>query len=273
VKRTCILAASVLSASLLTLTGCGGSNESGQMPAPLEKEALNVSGAKSAIFSLIMFSPAEDATPAITRPGAALGLYVGVYLAQGTTLPVLGALIGVDTQLKLAESDNSVEKDETFVLLEEYGTVLQVDIIDTLNRSSERAKTLDKYIRSLEAMNARAQAKMDELDTKLAALKDERRDQRSVVRAIEREIRTAIKEENYSLAGPKQEQVTKEKAELSEIESKEKQIKNIRKIYDKLISVGSERALAITKNREVLIAGLKVIDVPGIEDLEILIEE
>jgi len=236
---------------------------------------VDTSGAKSAIVALFSLLRTEETVNplALVRPGAPLGIYVGLYLAHGATLPIRGSLLGMDAQIALLRAESSVERDETFALLEEYGTVLQVDIIDTLNRSTDRVKTLDGYIRSLEAINERITQKGEELEVRLDAIGDERKEQRNVVRTIEREIRTAMKDQNFSVAGAKQEVLTKEEGTLAEIETREKHTKSVLKVLNTLLDIGQERALAITKNREILVAGLHVVDVPGISDLGLIIEE
>jgi len=181
------------------------------------------------------------------------------------------ALEGINVLLEIFESDASITEDETFALLQEYGAILQVDIVDTLNRSLDRATTLDQYLHGLTQMNELVAQKIAQLKTTLEDIGGVRSEQRKQVRAIEREINLALKAKDYSLAGPKQEELTEWKGKLAETESRESQTKQVLKMIEKLSKIGVERANAITKNREILIAGLQVIEVPGIEDLGILI--
>ena len=196
-----------------------------------------------------------------------------MYIAQGSLIQSLTALKGVDAQLKLLDSDTSVTKDETFVLLEEYGSILQVDIIDTINRSTKRGTALDRYIKSLATLNERMKKKEEELNERLDSIKKDRREDRKKVRGIEREIRKSEKEGDYVSLGSHQTSLTKAQAKLAETETREKEIKRTLDVYESLLRVGEKRLGAISKNRQILIAGVHVIDVPGVEDLGLIMEE
>ncbi|MBU0767007.1 hypothetical protein KKF55_04485 [Patescibacteria group bacterium] len=231
---------------------------------------LSVSGAKSSVFSAILISSGKSDMP--VRPGSPLGMYVSLYLAQQNTLGVISALEGIDSQIRLARAD-SITEDETFSLLQEYGTILQVNIIDTLNRSIHREDALNKYTLALKQMNMRMQQKRTELDQKLKDTGEKRSGERKEVRDMERSVKSALREKDYATAGPKQQELALLEVALAETESKEKQTKKVLDIVKDLLEVGEERLEAITKNREILIAGLQIVNVPGIEELGIVIEE
>ena len=195
-----------------------------------------------------------------------------MFTAQNQLLKVFSPLSGIDAQIKFMRSGNT-DTDETYALLQEYGTVLSIDIIDMLNRSLDRADALNKYSASLYAMNGRIKQKITELKERRDDIETERRAKKKVVNKVKRTIRHALKDKNYAIAGPKQEELGKLEAELAEIKTRERQTKKIYKISRDLLEVGEDRHEAIARNREILIAGLQVIEVPGIEDLKIVIEE
>ena len=254
--------------SVVLLTSCGkAGDEASEDPV----SELKVSGPKSSVISTI-YAGISDLPMRPVRPSQSLGAFVSLYLSQNHMMKVLSALEGIDVQIKFAQA-NSIETDETFALLQEYGTVLQVDIIDMLNRSLDRDKALNRYLESLKGMNKRIEEKIVELEERADSIKEERRAKKKVTRELERFIRHALKDKNYAATGPKQEELADQEAELAEIETREKQNKKIKKITAKLLKVGQEREEAIDKNREILISGLKVIEVPGLEDLGIVIEE
>ncbi|MCF7844843.1 MAG: hypothetical protein K9M03_03390 [Kiritimatiellales bacterium] len=227
-----------------------------------------VSGAKSSIFAALIIGGKQSDLP--VRPGSPLGMYVSMYLGQRNSMGVASALEGIDSQVKLLRADSVIE-DETFALLQEYGTVLQVDITDTLNRSVNREETLDKYSQSLSRMNTRMAQKQTELDQKLDDIGTQRKEERKEVREMERQIKSDLRDKNYTAAGPKQKELSLLEAKLAETESNEKQTKKVLSIVEDLLEVGEERLEAIINNLEILIAGLQVIDVPGIEELGIVI--
>ena len=232
---------------------------------------LKVSGPKSKRISVI-YAGKSDLPIRPLRPSPSLGAFVSLYISQNHMMKVFSALQGIDVQVKFAQA-NSLETDETFALLQEYGTVLQVDIIDMLNRSLDRDEALNRYLESLKGMNKKIETKITELEERADSIKEERRDKKKITRELERFVRHALKDKNYASAGPKQKELAKAESELAEIETREKQNKKIIKITQKLLKVGQEREEAIDKNREILISGLKVIEVPGLEDLGIVIEE
>jgi len=50
-------------------------------------------------------------------------------------------------------------------------------------------------------------------------------------------------------------------------------MEDVLKPYKKMLEIGQDRLNAINKNKRILIAGLKVVEVPGIEQLDILKQE
>ena len=249
--------------TLLLLSACAAEKE--EEPAPLD-----VSGAKTSVYiTLNLLEP----TKAIGKPSALLGAYSSLYLAQGVFLPVKSAQIGIESQEKLLEGQVKLEASETFALLKEFGIILQVDVTDILNRSTNREETLDKYLRSLANIMTLADRKIKEMEALSDKLKDEAGDKKKKVRDVERIVSKALKNEEFELAGSKQEELTNAKTELAELEAKRDQVEDVLKPYEKMMDIAKERLNAINKNKRIIIAGLKVVDVPGIEELDILQEE
>ena len=260
-----IFTLTALSISLLALVSCGGSDKSDTT------SEIETTSARSAVIATIR-AGGEIQKRAVARKSFSLGPYISIYLSQNQMIRALSALNGIDDQIRLARSD-SQETDETYVLLEDYGTVLQVNIVDTLNRSVRRDEAMEKYLETLRRMNARMDQKKNELEQKRDVVEDSRREQKRKVSDVERIIRNALKDKDYAQAGPKQEELTKLAEKLTQIESHEKQINDKLDIVKELLKVGEERLEAIEKNKEVLIAGLKVTDSKGLEDLGIFIED
>ncbi|HAI98348.1 TPA: hypothetical protein DCL30_02255 [Candidatus Peribacteria bacterium] len=253
-----------LVSALSILTILGGCAQSGS---PTETTFL-VSGAKSGAYTAVL--AATTPLGILSRPSSALGTFVSLYLSQGKLLKVHAALRSIDVQMTIFHADASVDSNETFALLQEYGSVLQVNVIDTLNRALDRREFLDTYLQSLEALNIRITAKVNELKLKLDDLGKLRKEQRNTAYEIERTLNKAMKAGDYSAVGEKQQELVKAQKTVAETESLEKEARRIRDLHTKLLKVGEERWKAISVNREILIAGLKVIEVPGIENLGIL---
>jgi hypothetical protein len=205
-----------------------------------------------------------------TRPSAPLGLYAGYYLGGGGISPANSALTGVDAQTQLHKPVNPLGSSDTFALLQEYGNVLQVNIPDLLNRSSDRPTTLTQYTDALTNITARAKQTAGDLTTQLQQLKTDDKNQASSVSGIQNRINTAFKAGDYATAGSLQQDLTNAQTTLTQTQSKEKQATDTLATYNTLITVAGKRLQAIAQNREILIAGLQVVNVPGIENLGIL---
>src|SRR3989344_1965982 len=106
------------------LASCGGKTP----------ENLEVSGAKSGIAVLQFL---KEKTQQMQRPGGTLGVFAGLYLSQGIILPVKTAMMGVDIMRRFMEAEGESNTDENFAMLREIGGVLQVNIVDTMKRSTD----------------------------------------------------------------------------------------------------------------------------------------
>jgi hypothetical protein len=234
-----------------------------------EVPALDVTGAKAgAYISLLLNGPTVKLGG--PRPPATLGVYVSLYLAQGAFIPVQAAMQGIEVLEQILLGQSTPESSETFALLKEFGSILQVDVLDSMNRSRDRAEALDTYVRSLRNIMELASRKITELQTLEENLDERQKAQRTVVRDMERVVQNALREEDFELAGGKQEELVKAKSSLAALEAEFEQTGDILDPYERLMEVAEERANAIEQNRAILIAGLQVVEVPGIDDLELI---
>lgn len=249
----------------MAFTACGSDTDNG------EGTNREFRGAESGMTSAYLLSrSAATGAADVRRPSAALGAYVSSYLAQGVFVRVNSALLGIAAQQRLIAGQNVPTAGETFTLLSELATLLQVNIPDMLNRSPDRAKALNDYVRSLRATGEVAEQKYNELQTRREQLEERRREERNIARDLEREINQDFRNENYSAAAEKQEDASTAEAALSQTEVEIDQTRDIIRRYEDMLEIADKRLEAIVRNREVLVAGLKVIEVPSIESLDIL---
>ena len=254
--------------SCLLLTSC--SLFSGGDEAANDGSSLEAQGATSGISAVAALEGGSAAL--FPRPSAALGLYVAAYLSQGIFLPVRSAWIGIEAQKALFARQGDPDTDETFTLLQELGNILQVDVPDILNRSPDRRETLDQYLQTLHNVFALAERKRTELESAAETLKEEEREKRNTAQDLEREINRALDNKDYTGAGSRQRELTKAQGDLAEVESKREQTEDIKDRFEELLDVAKDRVVAIEANRLILIAGLQVIELPGVEDLDILLD-
>jgi len=258
--------------ALILFSACGTSdiaNEDVMEQAPLPE----VSGSRAATFTLMTLSKPGGSSHPAARPAAALGLYTTMFLTQQSIVDTASAWKGIEAQQQILKGQQSPQESETFAVLKELASILQINIADMLNRSTDREEALGQYTRSLRNILQLSDRKVQELTTLQEGLEEELKENKKIVRDLKKEIDNALDEERYEEASIKQEELAKASSALAEVEIKEEQASTIIDPFERLIEIGADRLTAIEKNDRVLIAGLKVINVPGIEDLGILEQE
>lgn len=204
------------------------------------------------------------------RPSANMGLFTALYISQSGFFPVVAALRGIVAEVNLHSSKDLGSDSETYALLQEFGGVLRTDVPDMLNRSSDRARSLNEYMAGLENITLRSERKADELDGAITELTADQKEKRTRVNEIQRTISTALRDQDYAAAAAEQQNLGEAQSALSEVETKLNVTKNVARTYRTLLGIADKRKKAIDANREVIIAGLTVVQLPGIEDLDIL---
>lgn len=203
----------------------------------------------------------------LVRPGALLGIYVSDYLVH--TSFYKSAIAGIEAQMQLL-FDEDFENDESFELLTELGTMLQVDIRDMLNRSMSRSRAFDTYVQSLTELGEVADNHAEALRQDLDAIADERRAARKEASSLQSELNRALRSQDFSSASGLQQRLLEAKTILADVEAREDEKRGVIRLFEDLLDVAEERLHAMNTNREALIAGIKVIEVPGVKDLGIL---
>ncbi len=256
----------ILSAFLITslLVGCSSSAPE----EPIEPTQTNVT---QLALEWTLRLTRENLALLTALPSALFGPYVTSYLTHSNVLPYHGAMDSIAAQMAIVYgSDTDGDQDQTMMILENLGSAIEVDINDLLNRSPEREQTLNEYVKALKALLLMATNEHTALEQRLDDISTERSEKRKIASVIQHDLNQALREKNYSVAGTKQEELTKAEAELAEAESRQKHIQSLVEIYEDLIEVAQERLYAIESNRSALVAGVKVIEVPGTEEIGVL---
>jgi hypothetical protein len=250
--------------ALLALVACGsGSTDS------TSEASIDVTGPVQGVEAVHRL--ASGLTQAL-RPSAPLGIYVSAYLAQGVFIPVHSAVSGIEAARKLL-SGQGATADETFSLLQALGNILQIDVPDVLNRSTDRRKALDDYLQSIHNVFVLSERKIAELETSVGTLEEEERSKRKAAQEIQRDIEKAMENEDYTAVGSRQRELADAESALAAITSKREQTSDVHQRFEELLDIAKKRIIAIESNRVIIIAGLKVVELPGIEDLNILLEK
>ena len=250
--------------SSLVLAGCSSKKNDEAQEAPGAQ-----SSALQGVTDVLLLSGENLLTQAAVRPAAVLGVYVTHFLSGNATVQAKSAIDGIAAQMQLyfgqvADSESSA------AAIEQLGTTLQVNIIEMLNRNVDRSKALDDYIAFLEGAMIEARATGDNLEGQRKELDSALSVQRKEVAALKREVDKAVKDKNFALAGAKQELLGLADIKFSTMENQKKQIVAAQDLLEELLQIADERLAAITSNRDALLAGVAVTDLPGVEELGIL---
>jgi len=260
-----LYAGTLLTALAVLLVSCGGNSTSTE---EVQKRTESVSGGRSGIFIIdaLVTRPADAGKP---RRAALLGVFVSEFISKSPTALVSGGIQAISVQNGIFEKQSSIS-DPDFDLIQAFADALQVDVLDMLNRSTNRQETLDTYIESLTNIAERANTRLAEL-TEADDVQTENLRQLNRERAdLERELRNATNDKDYLLANEKQKLLNEKERQISEADVKLGQIKNVANTLEELLQLYNDKLLAIQENREPLIAGTKVVDLPGTLDLKIL---
>ncbi len=209
----------------------------------------------------------------VNRPTSSLGIFASLYLSGHGFTKATSAPAGVVAQVKYHAKPSEEDTNTAYSLLEEFGIVLQVDIPDVLNRSDNRAETLNSYFTGLQNITERSRRRATVIQASIESLQLERKTRQRTVTDLDRVIRAALKDQDYSTAGSKQAELAQAQSQLTDTESQLDQQQTLLDSFENLLDVADRRLEAIDKNREILIAGLKAVDVPGAEDLGVIQQE
>lgn len=206
------------------------------------------------------------------KPGPMLGVLASNFLLHASTIDYTSALAGIEAQMSLFIS-SAERQDAVFAAIADLGSALQQDVNDLLNRSPNRQQALDTFTEALKDALQKAEEKRNELDLEADGLRDELRTVRRNASRKQGDINQALREKDYTTAGTLQEELLVFQADESRVNAQVEQLDGQIDLLEELIDAGTVRWNAITRNREALIAGVEVIDVPGAEDIGIIREE
>lgn len=222
--------------------------------------ALKVHGGIDGIANVEMVMQKSGSTRQI-RSAALLGVFVSQYLSQAIKFPVHSALTGIVAQQAIAAPASSSDPD--YQLLQRFQDTLNISITDLLNRSTDRDKALNDYVQSLNDTAKIANDRYQILTVTLQTLDTARRDQQNQVSTVQQDMNKATAAKNFTLAGEDQAKLTELTKTLSDTQTKYNQTKLVTDNLNTLLTAYGTRILAIQKNRELLLSGLKAVDIPG----------
>lgn len=258
VRRSPLLVAGLT----LALTACGSSGT--QVPGGTGT-VLTVLPVLEAAGWATNLSAVDTLSLQAGRPSAVLGVLTADYLQTGSLNLIRSALAGVTAQEKL----NDLNEPQTagtgmtiYDLLAEMQTAVNIDVSDMLNRSTDRAKTLDEYVLQLTAIINKGERTNEALMAESTSLTEKRKALQAEIASLSKQQKEATKNSQFQLAGDLQLKLDEAQRTLDETDRQLQVNKDAQKNLGNIGGTAVARRAAIEANREVLIAGLKVVDLP-----------
>lgn len=116
----------------------------------------------------------------------------------------------------------------------------------------------------------RANERFKELSSVQEELADLLRSQKKEKTTAEKDVKQALKVKDFTQAQELQKTLLEKESAYADTTLKKSQVDDIVSMLDQLLNLYGQKILAIQKNREALIVGVKVVDVPGIDDLQLI---
>ncbi len=249
--------------TMLTLTACARGSSTAQ-------SAIALSAIHGAEWAHELLETGTVQPIAQPRPSAMLGPYIAAFLSLPHFELSHSAISGVLSGGAILFQDHGSIRDESYALLEELGLILQVDIPDRLNRALDRQLSLNTYRDGLMETAVRSQAHVTTLDNREEEASMLVRELRTRASTIQRTLSDALKAKDYATASSRQAELSLVQGELAVATAKQREIGNIIDLFDDSLTTAAERLQAIDANREALIAGVSVTNIPGSEDIGVL---
>lgn len=245
--------------SLLLCTGCAKTT-----PATDFESTVG----KTATINVLTFSAAQKPANRLSAP---LGIFTSLYLSTaGGVVNVQSAVTGVQGQMKLHSEPPPTSVDDTYQLLQDFASVMKADIPDMLNRSDDRPRVLNEYVEGLTNITDRGQIRLREINERIQILKQEQKQAQSENSSLEKEIKKSLSAGDYAAAAEQQKAQIDVQTRLNEVTSDLKLQTTLGNNFNTLITVSARRLQAINENREILVSGLKAVNIPGVEDLKVI---
>lgn len=247
---------------LLALSACTSSEDE-----IIATDLPDVSGGKSALLSTDRLTVGAEGS--FARKSSLLGVYVAEYLSVTPALAAESAIKGVNVQNSIIGAQSTIS-DPDLEMLASFAEALSVDVAALLNRSTNRQESLDAYTEALNAIASRVNDRYRELLSSEEELTGSVRSMKRELADAERALNDAKEQKDYRLVSEKQKIILDLQKEVAEKELQLVQVSDLVREIGSYLELYGEKILAIERNREALIAGIKVTDVPGAEELQVI---
>ena len=240
-----------LSFLLLTLTSCAGN----------EEEALVNGGAAESSLRVVT-ERTVGGTEEGPTPAAIAGILAGNLLGK----PSEG--YGIPPPLENGEGLGDTAEDTN--LLRALLTLLDTDLQQLLNTANNREDALDTYVESLETHTQRAEIRLRTLQDDQEQDEDDSSRFERRIREIRGEMEDSINEGNTQRVSLLTDELIQKQRLLSEASAHLMIEEHFVEAYEDVLEPIKNRLRAINVNRDALLKGVTVTDIPGVEDLKLI---
>lgn len=215
-----------------------------------------VSAAQSGMRSAAELAEGGEEQP---MPAVVAGLLAGMFFAETNPSEIPEAI-------EPPEGETRVDTE----LLKTLVTLLSTDVQELLNRSSNREDALDVYAQSIETHAQYGQIRLRALQDKADSAEDDRRRHDRRTRELRNEINDAISGGNASKISLLTDELIQKQKLLGQADADQIVASSLAEAYGDVLTPLEERFTAINANRDPLIKGVKVVDMPGVDELKII---
>jgi hypothetical protein len=241
-------------ASALLLTACAGEEDE-------TKTLDSIQSARSGVrvgMEFIEKTMEEESFPAVIS-GTRAGLLLSDAQKISATIPD-----PIDTGIP----ESGVKADTE--LLEIFIELLSADVQGLLNQSANREDALDNYIKSIESHTQKGHIRLLSLQNREDDLHDDTKRLERGTRDVRNQLDDAISEGRSSIVSALTNELVGRQTKLAEAQAELAVTSRLVEAFGEILEPLGERIDAIKRNRDPLIKGVRVIDMPGVDDLKII---
>jgi hypothetical protein len=226
----------------------------------------------------------KDALEYVRSAQSGLRVSMGFIARAASSEHVPASIAGMATGAKMGrggEAENAipspiptgtknVEVKADTELLAAFIKLLQIDVQSYLNSARNREDALKEYRNSLESHAQRGRLRQRALSDRQKDLEDDERRLKRLVRDLQRELEKAIGEGKSGDASLVTQELVEKQSSLAKAETELIVTERLHESYGDILKPLQERLDAINANRPALIQGVRVVDIPGVEDIGVI---
>ncbi len=243
----------LLLASLLALGACRGEGPTDLQNVRSAQSGLRVSAESS--------GRGEEGREPL--PASLAGIRAGVLVSYVGSEEEVPPALGNDT----VGRGKALEDTE---LLERFVALLRIDVREMLNQKPNRQTALEEYLSSLTSHAERAESRSRSLQNREEELQDDERRLERNIRELQNDLEAAIESGEGRSTSALMSDVLDEQTRLATISTELKVVELLVNAFDDVLKPLQERLNAVRANRDALIKGVQVVDIPGVEELGII---